>query len=78
MNLDNDHDLTMLETCALTSWSRYGAGKLVSFNNPIFAKHFKLLLQKIMQDDGTTWEEISYLHTLTIELPGFGYRVKEI
>jgi hypothetical protein len=74
--LDNDHDLTMVEARALTSKSKSASDELVSFDNPMFAKNFKLLLQKTMQDDGTTWEAIAYLRTLTNEVVGFGYRVK--
>jgi hypothetical protein len=75
-HLDSDHDLTMNEARALTSKSKSAADELVSFDNPIFAKNFKLLLKKTMQDDGTTWEAIAYLCTLSQEVPGFGYRVK--
>jgi hypothetical protein len=35
------------------------------------------MLQKTMQDDGTTWEVISYFRTLAVEVPRFGYRVKD-
>ena len=44
MYLDNKHDLTLLEARALTSRSKSAADELVSFDNPIFAKNFKLLL----------------------------------
>jgi hypothetical protein len=37
--------------------------KLFSYENPMFAKNFKLLLQKMMmQDGGIIWEVIVYLH----------------
>jgi hypothetical protein len=74
--LDNDHELTMVEARTLTSRSKSAAEELVSFDNPMFAKNFKYLLQKTMQDDGTTWEAIAYLRLLSDEVPGFGYRVK--
>jgi hypothetical protein len=74
--LDNDHDLTMLEARALTCRSKSASDELVSYDNPMFAKNFKLLLKKTMQDDSTTWEAIAYLCTLQKEVVGFGYRVK--
>jgi hypothetical protein len=74
--LDNDHDLTMVEARSLTSRSKSAAEEMVSFDNPMFAKNFKHLLQKTMQDDCTTWEAIAYLRHLSKEVDGFGYRVK--
>jgi hypothetical protein len=55
----------MIEARALTSKGKSAADELVSFDNPIFAKNFKLLLKKTMQDDGTTWEAVLYLGTLS-------------
>jgi hypothetical protein len=74
--VDNNHELTMVEARALTSKSRSLADKFVSSDNPIFAKNFKALLQKTVQEHGDTWEALKYLRTLKEEVPGFDFRIQ--
>jgi hypothetical protein len=74
--VNNSHDLMMLEARALTAKKRSSADEFVSSDNPIFAKNFKKLLQKTLQDGGDTWEALLYLHTLQKEVPGFDYRIQ--
>jgi hypothetical protein len=74
--VDSNHGLTMVEARALTSKSRSSADELVTSDNPIFAKNFKALLQKTMQDGGDTWEALKYLRTLKEEVPGFDFRIQ--
>jgi hypothetical protein len=66
----------MVEARALTSKSRSSADKLLTSDNPIFAKNFKALLQKTMQDGGDTWEALKDLRTLKEEVPGFDFRIQ--
>jgi hypothetical protein len=44
-----------VEARALTSKVFLAADKFVTSDNPIFAKHFKVLCKKTMQEDGDTW-----------------------
>jgi hypothetical protein len=66
----------MVEACALTANCHSAADKFVNSNNPIFAKNFKVLLKKTMQEGGQTWDVLKYLRTLKAEVPGFDYRVQ--
>jgi hypothetical protein len=74
--IDNTHDLTMVEARALTSKVRSAADEFVTSDNPIFAKNFKVLLRKTMQEDGNTWEALKYLRTLKEEVAGFDFRIQ--
>jgi hypothetical protein len=74
--IDNTHELTMVEARALTSNCRSAADKFVNTNNPIFAKNFKVLLKKTMQEGGDTWQVLRYLRILKAEVPGFDFRIQ--
>ena len=69
-------ELTMVDARALTSNSRSAADEFVSSDNPIFAKNFKGLLQKTMQEGGDTWIALRYFKALKNEVPGFDFRFK--
>jgi hypothetical protein len=67
----------MMEARALTSNCHSAADELVSSNNPIFVKNFKVLLQKTMlQEDGDTLEALKYLCHLKQEVAEFDFRIQ--
>jgi hypothetical protein len=69
-------EITMVDARALTSHSRSAADEFVTSDNPIFAKNFKGLLQKTMQEGGDTWIAMRYFKALKEEVPGFDFRFK--
>jgi hypothetical protein len=69
-------ELTMVDARALTSDSRSAADEFVTSDNPIFAKNFKGLLRKTMQEGGDTWIAMRYFKALKNEVPGFDFRFK--
>jgi len=74
--VDANTQLTMVEARALTSNCRTAADEFVSSDNPIFAKNFKGLLQKTMQEGGDTWIAMRYFKALKAEVAGFDFRFK--
>jgi hypothetical protein len=74
--LDPSTELTMVDARALTSNCRTAADEFVTSDNPIFAKNFKGLLQKTLQEGGDTWVAMRYFKALKKEVPGFDFRFK--
>ena len=69
-------DFLMEDACHLSSNAVIAADEYVVWEDPESTRALTSLLQKVMQEDGTTWEAIRYLDKIKIPNPGLDYRIK--
>ncbi len=53
------------------------ADEMTELDDPFVLQNFTAMLQKIMQEDGGTWEALGLMDELKITSPGFDYRIKK-
>jgi hypothetical protein len=69
-------DFLMEDTCHLLSNAVIAADEYVVREDPESTRALTSHLQKVMQEDGITWEGICYLDELKIPHPGLNYPIK--
>ena len=50
---------------------------MTELDDPFVLQNFNAMLQKIMQEDGGTWEALGLMDELKITSPGFDYCIKK-
>ena len=71
-----DRDFSMEDARHVSSTARVAADEYVVREDPQSTQVLTSLLRKVMQEDGCTWEAISYLQELKKPNPGMDYRIK--